>query len=200
MEETIARINALRPKYVFLTAKSGAGKTFFSNRLAGYKVLELDEVVKKLGREFGMQEPEAFQVYKNTLPEPFMAAFVERIHQFFMQNSDSPVVIEGAIADTDLVRRVFSGTYAEFMFVYLYPVDVDRYVMRMMKRLKKDKENNTRSLAIWTQVTSEIEQAAYDSIEMKQFMERMAHWSMDKSALRYAYFEKNGLDMVRVDV
>eukprot|EP00644_Phytophthora_capsici_P005725 jgi/Phyca11/13014/fgenesh1_pg.PHYCAscaffold_2_\ len=147
-----------------------------------------------------MKEPEAFRVYKNTLPEPFMAAFVERIHTFFMENSDSPVVVEGAIADADLVRRVFSGSYTEFMFVYLYPVDVDQYVLRMMRRFKEEKENNSRDLAIWTQVTPEIEQAAYDSVEMKHFMVRMAHWSMDKSALRYAYFEKSGLDMVRVDV
>ncbi|KAK1948369.1 hypothetical protein P3T76_000659 [Phytophthora citrophthora] len=200
MEETIARINTLRPKYVFLTATSGAGKTFLSNRLAGYKVLELDEVVKKLGREFGMEEPEEFKVYKNNLPEPFMAAFVERIHTFFMQNSESPVVVEGAIADADLVRRIFSGLYAEFTFVYLYPVDVEQYVMRMMKRFKEEKESNAHALAIWTQVTPEIEQAAFGSVEMKEFMERMAHWSMDKSALRYAYFEKSGLDMVRVDV
>ncbi|KAG7380657.1 hypothetical protein PHYPSEUDO_006959 [Phytophthora pseudosyringae] len=200
MEEEIARLDALKPKYVFLTSTSGAGKTYFADRLAGYKVLELDRVVRKLGRDFGVEEAAAFKVYKNTRPEPFTAAFVENIHQFFEQNGDGPVVVEGAIADADLVKRVFSGPYVEFTLVYLYPVDADAYVVRMMKRFKEDKENNTRRLAIWPQVTPDIREAAEDSPELKQFMRRMACWSMDKSAQRYDHFEKNGLDMTRVEV
>jgi len=193
-------MDALRPQYVFVTSKSSAGKSFFSRRLVGYKVLELDELVRRMARISGMEEKEAFQVYKNSLAEPVTAAFVTEIHEFFERHAGSPVVVEGAIADADLVRRVFSGPYAEFTFVYLYPVDTDAYVERMMKRFKEDKKNGTRRLAIWPQVTPEIKEAACDSPELKQFMLRMAAWSMAKAAQRYDHFEKNGLEMIRVDV
>ncbi|GMF15154.1 unnamed protein product [Phytophthora lilii] len=200
MEEAVARINAQRPRLVFLTSKSGAGKTYFLNQLEGYAVLELDELVKALGKDFGMEEPAAFKVYKNTLAEPVTAAFVERIHDFFRQNDDKPIVVEGAIADAELVRRVFSGPYEEFTFVYLYPVDIDAYVARMMTRFEEDKKNNTRSLAIWPQVTPELEMAALDSPDLKEFMVGMARWSISKSDQRYDHFKKNGFDMILCDL
>ncbi|POM63791.1 Hypothetical protein PHPALM_20762 [Phytophthora palmivora] len=200
MEEAIKRINELRPKYVFVTAKSGAGKTYFSNQLDGYKVLELDEVVESVGEAFGIKWPEPFKIYKNSLPAPVMDAFVANIHSFFQQHLDSPIVVEGAIADADLIKKVFSGPYAKFTFVYLYPVDVDAYAERMMKRFKYEKEIGIRSLSIWPQVTQELEEAEYESEELKQFLNRMAHESLVMSAQRYAYFETNGLDMIRVEV
>ncbi|OWZ02182.1 hypothetical protein PHMEG_00026300 [Phytophthora megakarya] len=200
MEEAIARIDEVRPKFVFVTAKSGAGKTYFSNRLDGYKVLELDEVVENTGKAFGIEWPEPFKMYKNSLPAPVMDAFVMNIHAFFRQYDDSPIVVEGAIADAELVKRIFSGPYAEFMFVYLYPVDIDAYAARMMKRFKFEKENGIQSLSIWPKVTPELEKAEYESVELEQFMVRMAHESMIMSAQRYNYFERNGLDIVRVEV
>ncbi|ETN03215.1 hypothetical protein PPTG_16157 [Phytophthora nicotianae INRA-310] len=200
MEEAITRINELRPRYVFLTAKSGAGKTYFSNRLKGYTVVELDEVVKSTGEAFGLDEAAAIKMYKNALPAPVMDAFVINIHSIFRQHPKARIVIEGAIAEAALVKRIFSGSYAAFMFVYLYPVDVNAYALRMMKRFKYEKENDIRSLSIWPKVTSQLEEAAYESDELMLFMLRMARESMTKSALRYEYFEKNGLVMVRVDV
>ncbi|KAG3119902.1 hypothetical protein PI124_g2023 [Phytophthora idaei] len=200
MEEAIVRINELRPKFVFLTAKSGAGKTYFSNHLKRYKVLELDEVVKSTGEAFGIEEPTAFKMYKNALPAPVMDAFVMNIHYFFQQHPNTPIVVEGAIAEATLVKRIFSGPYAEFMFVYLYPVNVNAYASRVMKRFKLEKENGIRSLSIWPEVTPQLEEVAYESKELKQFMLRMARESMAKSAQRYDYFEKNGLDMIRVEV
>ncbi|OWZ02181.1 hypothetical protein PHMEG_00026299 [Phytophthora megakarya] len=130
-----------------------------------------------------MEEPAAFAVYRNTLPEPTMLAFVETVHEFFREHADRG--------------------YADFTFVYLYPVDVDAYVFRLMKRFKEDKENNWQfghRLAIWPQVTEDIKAAAEDSPELKQFMQRMAQWSMDKAVERYLHFKTNGFDMIRVDV
>ncbi|KAF1794787.1 P-loop containing nucleoside triphosphate hydrolase [Phytophthora cactorum] len=171
MEEAIVRINELRPKFVFLSAKSGAGKTYFSNHLKGYKVLELDEVVKT----------DSLQDVQEALPAPVMDAFVMNVHYFFQQHPNTPIVVEGAIAEATLVKRIFSGPYAEFMFVYLYPVDVNAYASRMMKRFKLEKENGIRSLSIWPEVTPQLEEVAYESKELKQFMLRMARESMAKS-------------------
>ncbi|ETL79096.1 hypothetical protein L917_20198 [Phytophthora nicotianae] len=200
MEEAIERINELQPKYVFVTAKSGAGKTYFSNRLKGYIVLELDAVVTKIGQAFGLEYPTEFEIYKNALPAPIVDAFVMHIHSFFQQRPSSPIVIEGAIAEAELVKRIFSGSYAKFKMVYLYPVDVDAYASRMMKRFKHEKENGLRDLSIWPKVTPELENTANDSDDLKEFMLRMARESTAASAQRFDYFKKNGLEMVRVEV
>ncbi|OWZ02994.1 hypothetical protein PHMEG_00025350 [Phytophthora megakarya] len=112
-----------------ILAKSGVGKTYFSSRLDGYEVLELDKVVENTGKAFDIEESVAFKIYKNNLPAPIMDAFVANIHSFFRQYSDSPIVVEGAIADAELVKRIFSGPYAEFMFVYLHPIDVDAPIL-----------------------------------------------------------------------
>ncbi|KAG6609664.1 uncharacterized protein IUM83_00344 [Phytophthora cinnamomi] len=200
MDEVVAGINAARPERVFVTAKSGVGKTFLSRRLRGYEMLELDRVVANVGRDFGLRGPEAFKMYKNLLAAEVMAAFVESVHGFFEANAGQCVVVEGAIADADLLQRVFSGPYAAFMMVYLHPVDEDAFVARMMKRFKEEKETHTRSLAIWPQVTPQLEVAPDDAPELKEFMLRMARASMAKSAQRYNYFEESGLEMARVEV
>ncbi|KAI9980214.1 hypothetical protein PInf_026561 [Phytophthora infestans] len=108
-----------------------------------------------------------FEVYKNTLPAPVMDAFVMHIHSFFRQHPSSPIVIEGAIAEAELVKRIFSGPYAKFVSVYLYPIDVAAYTARMMKRFKHEKEKGLRDLSIWPKVTPQLEEAAYDSDELK---------------------------------
>ncbi|EEY69962.1 uncharacterized protein PITG_06506 [Phytophthora infestans T30-4] len=99
----------------------------------------------------------------------------------------------------DLERSSSRAAEEQFVLVYLYPVDVEAYASRMLKRFKHEKENGIRSLSIWPEVTPQVEEA-YDSIELNQFMQRMARQSMTRSAQRYGYFEENGLDMVRVDV
>ncbi|KAI9980104.1 hypothetical protein PInf_026771 [Phytophthora infestans] len=109
-----------------------------------------------------------------------MDAFVTNVHSFFRQYPNTPIVVEGAIADAALIKRIFAGPYAEFVLVYLYPVDVEAYASRMLKRFKHEKENGIRSLSIWPEVTPQVEEAAYDSIELNQFMQRMARQSMTR--------------------
>ncbi|KAL4170077.1 hypothetical protein KRP22_010984 [Phytophthora ramorum] len=176
MEDVVAQINARRPEYVLITSKSGAGKTYSSTHLEEYTVLELDEGVTSVGNAFGMEQHSAFQVYKNTLSEAVTAALVERIHDFFEQHRGSEIAVEGAIAYAELVKRVLG------------------------ERFKQDKEHNTRTLAVWPQVTPEIEAASDDSPQLEEFMVKMARWSIARSAQRYHHFEQNGLDMIRVEV
>ncbi|KAG2520644.1 hypothetical protein JM16_006650 [Phytophthora kernoviae] len=135
MPKTIETITTARPKYIFLTAKSGAGKTYFANQLKDYKVLELDKVVHMTGLQFAIAGRNAFAMYKNRLSESVMTAFVANIHSFLERNATTPIVVEGAISDASLVRRIFSGPYAVFTFVYLYPTDEEVYAERLMKRL-----------------------------------------------------------------
>ncbi|KAG7401278.1 hypothetical protein PHYBOEH_002082 [Phytophthora boehmeriae] len=200
MSAAVDSITRARPKYVFLTAKSGAGKTHFSRHFDGYKVLELDKVVQTTALQVDIADRQAFAMYKNRLPESVMTAFVANIHSFFDRNPTTPIVVEGAVSDASLVRRIFSEPYADFTFVYLHPTDEDVYAGRLMKRFVHEKTNAIRSLSIWTQVTPQLEAEPFTSVKLKQFMRRMAHESMRKSEERYRYFVDNDFDVCRVDV
>ncbi|RLN46716.1 hypothetical protein BBJ29_008316 [Phytophthora kernoviae] len=197
MSKTIETITTTHPKYIFLTAKSGAGKTYFSNQLKDYKVLELDKVVHMTGLQFAIAGRNAFAMYKNRLSESVMTAFVNNIHSFLERNATTLIVVEGAISDASLVRRIFSGPYAVFTFVYLYPTDEEVYAERLMKRFTFESTNNVRSLAIWPDVTPELEAEPLTSPKLREFMHRMARESIAKSKDRYRYFVDNGFDVCR---
>ncbi|OWZ19739.1 hypothetical protein PHMEG_0005964 [Phytophthora megakarya] len=79
-----------------------------------------------------------------------MMAFVVRVHEFFRENEDT------------------NWVYADFTFVYLYPVDIDAYQVRVSteERFKEDKEKNWQfghRLAIWPHITEDIKVAVEDS-------------------------------------
>ncbi len=200
MNDAIMAINTIRPKYVFLTAKSGAGKTYFSNRLRDYEVLELDTVVRKIGERFGIHGPKAFAIYKSGMEKNIMDAFVQEIHLFFERYQSSPIAIEGAISDAALIRRIFSGPYAVFTFIYLYPNNVNAYATRMMQRFKHERKHNLRNLSIWPDVPKHLVHASVHSIELKRFMNKMARNSIQKSKERYDYFVGADFTIYRVDV
>lgn len=188
MDDAVSMINTVRPKFVFLTAKSGAGKTYLSSRLKGYQVLELDELVETIGERFGVLGSKAFGIYKNVLDASVMDAFVDEVHSFFSRNQESPVVIEGAIADAALIKRIFSGLYSAFLFVYLYPVDAAAYGDRMMKRFTHERQHKIRSLSIWPDVPPELLEERAESPQLRQFMMEMAQASIRKSKARYDAF------------
>lgn len=202
MNKAIATFAVVKSKYTFLTAKSGAGKTYFANQLKehGYKILELDVVVANVGKKFGIVGPKAFAMYKNGLTAEVMKAFVNEIHKFFRKWPKNPVVIEGAISDPGLINRIFNGQYSVFTFVYLYPTDVRAYAKRMMQRFKDEKKQGVRSLSIWTEITPELESAALASKELKAFMKKMARESTTKSKERYDAFVSAGFTIYKVEV
>jgi len=201
IKEALATISIIHPKFVLLTGKSGIGKTYFSNHLKGYTVLELDVIILKIANKFKITpEHKAFSIYKNKQPEHITKTFVGEIHSFFDRHQSDPIVIDGAIKDASLVRRIFSGQYSVMTFVYLYAVDVKAYAMRMMKRYKDEKKRGIRSLAIWSEITPAIEALPLSSPKLFQFMIRMVRESKAKSKEHFGYFSKAGFSIYRVNM
>lgn len=203
-KESIAALKVIRPQRVFLTAKSGAGKTYLSDQMKayGYQVLELDKVVMKVANQHNISNKggAAFSMYKSGQPEAVMKAFVKEIHAFFDKHTQQPVIIEGAISDANLINRIFSGPYSVFTFIFLYPTNTKAYAGRMMKRFKDEKKRGVRSLSIWPEVTPELEAAPFNSPKLTKFMTRMANESKIKSKERYEYFERSGFIIYRINV
>lgn len=199
MNEAIATLSLIRPARTFLTAKSGAGKSYMSTILKkhGFKVLELDTVVRDVGKRFGITGPKAFAMYKNGLAANVMTAFVDEIHAFFAKHESSPVVVEGAISDAGLITRIFGDV---FTFIFLLPTDVKAYATRMMKRYRDEKKRGVRSLSIWPEVTPAIEALPLTSPKLRAFMLKQSRASMKSSKERFNGFVKSGFTIYRVDV
>jgi hypothetical protein len=201
IKEAISTLSTLRPKYVFITAKSGAGKTYLANHLKGYKILSLDDVVLAVGKRFHIMERGGlFGIYKCKQPPRVMKAFVDLVHEFFEKHPCDPIAVEGAIGDANLIRRIFSGAYSVFTFVYLQTKNTKAYADRMMKRFKLEKKQHIRSLAIWTEITPELEAASLNSPKLKQFMMKMAKKAILGNKQRYQYFIKNRFNIYNVQV
>lgn len=207
IKEALANISALTPKLIFLTGKSGTGKSHFSNILSdkhGYKLLELDTIVRAVAKKYGVgSAPDyapAFAVYKGGLTQEFRNEFISEIHSFIEKHSSNPIIIEGAISNAQMVRDIFSKQYTVFSFVYLYPTDMKKYADRMMKRFKLDKKMGTRTLSIWPETPPEIEKAPVSSPKVKQFIAKMAQESKKKSDERYKYFVNNKFNIYTVSV
>lgn len=206
-KEAIANISALTPKLIFLTGKSGTGKSHFSNILSekhGYKILELDTIVKVVAKKHNVgSAPDyapAFAVYKGGLSQKFRDDFVSEIHSFIERYPSNPIMIEGAISNAQMIRDIFSKQYSVFSFVYLYPTNMKKYADRMMKRFKLDKKMGTRTLSIWPETPLEIENAPVSSPKVKQFIAKMAQESKKKSDERYKYFVNNKFNIYTIEV
>ena len=174
-------IKVLRNKNrIFLTGKSGTGKSYLSNKL-GHKVLELDSVVLKLMKKYKMERPVIFtQVYKNKGSEKLMSDFKKRVSNFIKRNKGKKILIEGAISDTDLIQELFDDSFVK---VFLYPSSKKRYYNRLLQRYHK----NPKSLPFVVKNESELES------ELNKITKKM----MDGSKDRYKTFKKK-FDMYKV--
>ncbi len=166
----------------FITGKSCCGKSHFVERLNGV-VLELDLVVRELAEEMGIGEPpnynEAFAVYKNE--GELVDRFVERVREEIANNEN--IIIEGALANVEIINRIFDG---EYKFIYLHPIDINRYYGKIMKRITIDIKNGTRTVPIWNDK---------EDLDVFDFTRKM----MDKSNERLRYFQEH-FNVVVVEV
>lgn len=198
-------LKVIRPKLIFLTGKSGTGKSYLSGKLekVGYIQLELDLIVRRLGKKLNIGEAPnyntAFQVYKGKGPTNFKKEFVTEIHKFFEKNEGKPIIVDGAISDPLMIKKVFSKKYKVFTFVYLFPNSVNKYAERIMKRFIKDVTIGKKTLPFWSEVPKEFDRKeALKTKKLKDFIGVMAKKMKKKSDQRFDSFKNYGFSIYTI--
>jgi len=202
-DNAIKNLTCIQPKLIFLTGKSGTGKSYFSSKLKdNFVPLEVDLIVRKLAKKHNIgiapDYNKAFQVYKGKSPIFFENEFIKEIHKFIDKNNNKSIIIDAAISNSELIKKIFSGKYKIFTFVFLYPNSINRYSNRIMKRYIKDVTTKKKTLPFWSEVPKEIEDASLKSKKVKKFIKDMAKKQKKKSDERYKYFSSNGFSIYTV--
>lgn len=202
----IQKIINEKPKLIFLTGKSGVGKTYYGNILVenGYNYLELDNIVMKLGAKYNLGVPPdhkpAFKVYKNKASPELTTDFINEIHKY-IKNSKKPVVIDGAISNADLIKQIFKDKYEDFKFVYLAPKNVEKFIDRIIKRFRDDLLKGSQSVSAWWDLDdpSIVKMENLDTIVRKALVPIVKDM-IKKSEERYNYFIDNKFKIVKIIV
>ncbi len=201
-ESLLADIKSELPRLIFLTGKTSTGKTTLSNLIGGfgYEVITLDSVVQEsVIKKFHVEkEEEAFPVYHNNVPKEWADSFVEAARaQIRFSVEKGPVLIEGSLADNELIKRIFCDAFEEFTFIFLLPINIPLYAHRIQKRFMKGIKTNTTGLPkqFFEMVTpTEIEtflQTEKVNTSLAKQLKAFATESAEESKRRLAYFKES---------
>lgn len=188
-----------QPKLVFVAGKTCVGKSTFARDLKtwGYEHLELDLVVREsVIKKFKvLNENEAFLVYKGIALGKWQRSFEKATYKLVRERLKfSKVVVDAALADVGVIKRIFLGKLDNFLCVYIHPFTRNFYYINIFNRFVNDVKNNTKSFPIWDYVTPEI----YDDyllngengLKIKQVICRYRDESIALSKERFHNFEK----------
>ena len=161
IKEVEKKIEKEQPRLIFLAGKTCVGKSTFARSLKkfSYKHLELDLLIReKVVKKFKIADAnEAYLVYKDKAPREWQQSFEKATHNLIEENLKfSKIVVDAAIADVKVLKRIFSENLNDFLCVYLYPFDQKFYYQAIFNRFVKDIKTKTQSFPIWDYITPEI--------------------------------------------
>lgn len=138
-ESILKNVQSQKPSLIYLSGKTCTGKSTFAHHLEchGYKKIELDKVVmRSVVEPFNVATGDGFRTaYRGEGPVAQTQAFVAAVRLEIMESFlVSPLVIEGAIADSRILSEIFSGNLKDFVFIYLHPVNTLIYQERILSR------------------------------------------------------------------
>ena len=138
-ETILEKIQQQKPNLVYVSGKTCTGKTTFAEHLVagGYHKVELDKVVQEsVVVPFGVAAGDGFRTaYRGLGPQEQTSAFT-RLANLEIQNriKESPVVVEGAVATSQILKGIFSGNLTDFVFIYFHPINPEVYEQRILSR------------------------------------------------------------------
>jgi hypothetical protein len=160
VDEVRQIINQKQPKLIFLGGKTCTGKTTFANSLVpiGYQQIELDPIVRKYVSDKYKLEDQSigFNVYKGNAPPNWQKSFEDSSHRVIKNKLKKiKVVVDAAIADVDVLKRIFHKELEKSTLIFFHPFDEDFYVHSIFNRFDSDLKNNRQTFPIWEFITTE---------------------------------------------
>lgn len=155
------RLGRTLPPLIFVSGKACSGKSTFAKRLEkhGYRHLSFDDfvhesVIKKYDvRDKGL----AYGVYRGQAPTSWQQSFEQEAHELILSSlKKTRVVVDAAIGNPQILKRIFSKELSDFLFIYLHPFDREYYYRSMFKRFQEDYQSQQPSCYLWDFVTPEI--------------------------------------------
>lgn len=208
-DEVIHVIGIQHPQLIYLTGKSGTGKSTLASKLHdahGYKVIELDKIVfdAVINPQKLTDAPTVFvDVYRkrdrHDLLDPFIAAL-----QKIITSSQAPLILEGAIANPETLTDVFSGQ--PFTFIYMHPTDLAKYESFILNRfMLATREHNA---GLDKQFWSLVDQKEFENFcvtrKLTSSLQRSINdyvlLSQKESDERLATFKKSFKEILVVDI
>lgn len=161
--DDIGRVLAeTKPAVVYIGGKTSTGKSTFGRMLRdslGYQVIELEAVLLDIVNREGFDEKATFhKVFAENEESEQKTLFIDAVDKIISDSvkSSHPLVIEGAIANSDTLARVL-GWASDLYFIYFHPTDINLYVRNLTKRFmlsNKESESDLPS-KFWSLVDDE---------------------------------------------
>ena len=195
-DEVIKR--AIGCKLIYVSGKTCTGKTTLSKQLAkvlNCRVIETDNIV--LATKYDEPVNKFVEIYKKNENQELVDQFIKIVTSEIDKNiSESGVtIVEGAIANNDVLERLIEGYDDCLLFAYLHPVDKENYVNQISQRFRLANENNNAGLprSFWNLIDhSSLEhffkEGAIDE-HINDCIGRYASLSMKESSERLEMFK-----------
>ncbi len=208
IEQALNDPHFLANRIIFLTGRSATGKTTFAKLLEnhGFVHIDNDELLKiKVNPVFNLTQAESIAVIHGKAQKEVEDMFIDLLHEEMEKvPEDKRIVIDGTLSSRRILDRMFSGKFSNFTFVYLYPVDKEKYSQRVRQRFAWEVENNKQYLPIWNRISPEVletyKKEGFEAPIVAAFMEDLIEALYQGGEERYRMFVDMGLKVVTIAV
>lgn len=199
------RLARTLPPLIFVSGKACSGKSTFAKKLEkyGYRHLSFDDFVYEsvIKKYHVCDNGLAFGVYRGQAPASWQKSFETEAHNLITSSLiKTKVVVDAAIGNPQILKRIFSGKLSNFLFIYLHPFDREYYYRSMFKRFREDYQSQQPSCYLWDFVTPEIlaDYRLYRSRSQLTWdlIKNYADESIRRSTIRLTKFRRHYPDLI----
>lgn len=194
---------------IFLTGKTCTGKTTLARKFStiGYQSIHIDDmVVESVQKKFNADEFTAFAVFKGNVAEEWKRSFLEATRIAIISKlKKGPVLVEGALANNEIIKELFNGDLSNFLFLFLLPVDLEAYANRITNRFVTGAETKTTGLPenFFDYVTENdmknyVRERRIDDAILNKIRD-FTKYSSEESQRRLDYFKESFEDIIVVE-
>jgi adenylate kinase family enzyme len=208
IEDALLDENLVPTKIGFITGRSSSGKTTFSKKLKekGFHIVEFDHIAKtQVNNIFNLTQDQSIDIVRGKSSEEIENYFINKIHESIESAlPDQKIIVEGTISNDRVLNKIFNGKFADYTFLFLYPLHKDKYLERIKKRFISDIENNEQTLPIWDhideRILKEYSEFGFQSPVVSTYMDELLLRFFDGGYERYRYFKDRSFDIITIGV